>query len=168
MKDLHHKRLERWEAFDKIVMEIVPRYKMSGLSGDEWRQSVHVAFLFKGEVVHTFTVRDMQTAILFLGEKWMTAQEPIPDRVIAIEKDMCDQPSCLKPASITYRIKQEFSDRGEKLDKDDCFGVHYRRFCEDHITRGDCSREDSDGNYEVIRVPNASPRDIDAVAHRDK
>jgi len=149
----YHKRLSGWEAFDHITMQIVPRYKTSGLSGDEWRQSVRVEFWFKGHLVHDYTTRDMNTAILFLGNEWMLAQEPIPDKVIALEKDLCDQPSCGKPALITYAIKQEFSDRGHKLDKDDLYGIAYRRFCEDHLRRGDCSREDSDDNYEAITPP---------------
>ena len=151
MNNLFHKRLPKWEAFDEIRFCIVPRYKESSLSGDEWRQSVRVDFFFKGNAVHGFTARDMETAILFLGQEWTTAQEPIPGRVLALEKNLCDQPSCGRPAVITYRIKQEFSNRGEKLDCEDCYGIKYRRFCQIHMTRGDSSREDSDGNYEVIK-----------------
>lgn len=147
---MHHKRLSEFHSFDRITFRIVPRYKMSGLSGDEWRQHVEIEFWFKGEVVHTARARDMEAAFMLAPAAWINAQEPIPDRVIALERERCDQPSCELVATSRYRIKQEYSRSGEKLDQDDIYAKHYRQFCERHKTRGDCSREDSDDNYEQI------------------
>jgi len=31
--------------------------------------------------------------------------------------------------------------------------VWYRQFCQRHLQRGDCSREDSDDNYAVVSGP---------------
>ncbi|KKL50531.1 hypothetical protein LCGC14_2304540, partial [marine sediment metagenome] len=36
------------EGVDQIVIDTVPRYKMSGLSGDEWRVSGRVRFFRNG------------------------------------------------------------------------------------------------------------------------
>jgi len=39
------------QAFDEVRITTVPRYKMSGLSGDEWRISGKIQLLRKGRVV---------------------------------------------------------------------------------------------------------------------
>ena len=39
------------QAFDEIRIKTEPRYKQSGLSGDEWRISGKIEFMYKGEVV---------------------------------------------------------------------------------------------------------------------
>jgi hypothetical protein len=151
--DMWNKRLRDWEAFDRIEMEVVPRFKTSGLSGDEWRQSVRIQFFFKGEVVYEKWVGRMDAAIMLLGREWVEQHEPIPSRVIEIERDTCDQPSCRNKAVARYKLKREFSRSGDLLDASDSTLVHYRKFCRVHLRRGDCSREDSDANYEVIDGP---------------
>jgi hypothetical protein len=40
------------QAFDEVRIVTVPRYKISGLSGDEWRISSHIEFYRKGRKVH--------------------------------------------------------------------------------------------------------------------
>ena len=49
--DTYHKRLRHFEAYDKIVIEQRPRFKTSGLSGDEWRTGVVVQLWFKGQMI---------------------------------------------------------------------------------------------------------------------
>lgn len=144
-----HKRLSYFQAFDKITLEIVPRYKTSGLSGDEWRQHVEVTFFFKGNEVHNFGARDMDAAALILGGHLLNIQSPLPDKVLDLEKIKCDQPSCSNPPVRRYVLKEEFSRNGEKLDASDIYSKKYRQFCDKHKTRGDCGREDSDNNYDV-------------------
>ena len=39
------------EWYDEIRVTTVPRFKTSGLSGDEWRRSAKVTFLRKGIVL---------------------------------------------------------------------------------------------------------------------
>lgn len=148
---LWHKRVDDFESFDRITFEVVPRYKTSGLSGDEWRQHVEVTFWFKGEKVHSAGFRDMQAALLMTGSEWVRAQEPIPDRVIELERaGLCDQPSCAEKSVGRLKIKQEF-ERGHRLHEDETkWSDKYRQFCKKHIRRGDCSREDSDDNYEPM------------------
>lgn len=146
-----HKRLPDWEAFDEIRLKVVPRYKTSGLSGDEWRQHVQVEFLFKGEVVHEEGWRDMRTALAFLPSEWHKATCPIPQRVIAMEEaGRCDQPGCAAQAVGRFMLKRETSERGDWLDPAHVYGRKYRQFCKRHLRRGDCSREDCDDNYEPM------------------
>lgn len=50
-KSKHHKRLPDWEPYDKITIEIMPRLKTSGMSGDEWRTSAKVTLWHKGRPI---------------------------------------------------------------------------------------------------------------------
>jgi len=129
-----HKRHSDFESFDKITLEVVPRYKESELSGDEWRQHVRIQFWFKGHVVHEAGYSRMRDALMLLGSEWLKAQEPIPMSVIEIENDACDQPSCGNPPTHRYWLKELFANDGAKLDQST---VHGR----------DCRLEDSDGYY---------------------
>ena len=141
----HHKRHPDFEAFDRIELRLVPRFKTSGLSGNEWRVSVIAEFFFKGEKVHEAGYSDMKHAMLMLGSDWVAAQ--IPTRVIEIEETKCSQPSCPKDATDKFWLKQEYSAQGHRLDPSDRHGQPYLQFCAEHSHRGDCSREDSDDNY---------------------
>lgn len=155
-KSLWHKRVDDFESFDRIEFVVVPRYKTSGLSGDEWRQHVQVNFYFKGEIVHEEGYRDMQTALMLAPGAYFKATCPIPDRVLEMERiGLCDQPSCASPSIGRLELKQEF-ERGRRLHEDETkFGRYYRQFCAKHIRRGDCSREDSDDNYIPLDGPAA-------------
>ncbi len=150
MNRLFHKRLCYFEPFDRIELVVVPRYKTSGLSGDEWRQHVAIRFYFKGSLVHEASGRSMQDAILLLGREFLENTCPIPKKVIERENGSCDQPSCEATAVGRYLLKREFSNRGEALDPSDSTLHRYRRFCAKHAMRGDCGREDSDRNYEPM------------------
>ena len=145
---LWHKRHHDFEVFDRVTFEVVPRYKESHLSGNEWRQHVEAVFWFKGCEVMRKGCRDMQSAALMLGSWLIGETSPIPDLVLKLEDDLCDQPGCTEPPTHRYILKELFSDRGEKLDKKDSgHSRYYRKFCQKHGTRGDCGREDSDSNY---------------------
>lgn len=146
---MYNKRLPNWEPFDEITLKVIPRYKTSFLSGDMWRTSVVVTFKFKGVEVECFTCRDMQTAVMMLPHKWVMSQEPIPMDVINLEKTTCDQPSCPDKAVGRLKLKRETSNSGEWLDRQDST-PSFRKFCLRHIERGDCSREDSDANYDPM------------------
>ena len=148
-----HRRHPDFTSFDRIELEVVPRYKTSGLSGDEWRTGVRAKFFFKGEVVHESTFGDMHVAMMVLPHTWLEAQSPIPERIMQIEKTMCDQPGCSEDFVSKFRLKRLTSDSGEYLDPADQHLSYFRQFCRKHLRRGDCGREDSDANYELISGP---------------
>lgn len=142
-----HKRLNDWEWADRIELVIVPRYKTSGLSGDEWRTGVAVRFFFKGEKVHEDFFTSMDAALLRLQTVHSDAACPIPNRVLEIERSKCDQPSCCNDAVGRFLLKRETSRNGDYLDPKEQYFAKYRQFCKQHLRRGDCSREDADSNY---------------------
>ena len=143
-----HTRHRDFEPFDKITMEIVPRWKESELSGDEWRQHIEVQFWFKGHVINSYGAGDMRSAAAMLGGKLLENASPIADLILKLEDDLCDQPGCTEPPTHRYILKELFSGSGEKLDPSECGSrPSYRKFCEMHGSRGDCGREDSDDNY---------------------
>lgn len=146
----YHKRLPDWEAFDEISLRVVPRYKMSGLSGDEWRQHIAIVFSHKGVPIVETGCRDMKTAILMLGTHFLQNQSPIADRVLELEQTSCDQPSCRAKIVTKRLLKRQTARDGEWLDMSQQHFRYYRQFCKEHARRGDCSREDSDDNYEPM------------------
>lgn len=154
-KRLWHKRLNDWEHFDQVEFKVVPRYKTSGLSGDEWRQHVQVTFSFKGEAIHSCGFRDMKTALAFAYPDFARRNEAIHEKVLEMEEaGYCDQPSCKNKATSRLKIKSHFSARGEALDpSENACSDYYRQFCSVHVRRGDASREDCESNYEVISGP---------------
>ena len=153
----YHKRLPDFETFDEIRLYVVPRFKTSGLSGDEWRQHVQVDFFFKGVKTFEFGCRDMNAAAMLLGARMIeSGDHGISDKSLALEDGgICDQPSCREPSVGRLLIKTEFT-RGEKLDPSDIHSRKYRQFCAKHIRRGDCDREDCDDNYEPMDGVDAS------------
>jgi hypothetical protein len=154
---MYHKRHKSWEAFDEITFRQEERYKTSGLSGDEWRFSIVVSFISKGEVVHRTTFGSMEAALLMIGAEWLRAQEPISDRVIEIEQDTCSQPACREKPIGRFRIKRQTADDGHFYDVEDVGHLEsFRAFCAKHVRRGDCSREDCDENYEPLDGATAS------------
>lgn len=143
-----HRRCRDWEAFDKIELEVVPRYKTSEMSGDEWRTGVAIRFFHKGHLVHEDFRTGMQYAIMMLADIWVKAQEPIPEEVIQIEQDRCDQPGCKKSWGFKRFLKRIATNEGW-LDPENTSFRYFRRFCADHLKRGDCGLEDNDQNYEL-------------------
>ncbi len=152
-----HRRHHDFEKFDYIELVVVPRYKTSGFSGDEWRTSVRARFYFKGEVVHETSYSDMHHAVMLLAHEYVTCNDhAIPDCVIELEREgRCDQPGCPLPSVSRYKLKELFSAQGERLDQGEARGDRdsYAQFCAGHLRRGDCGREDSDRNYEVLSGP---------------
>jgi hypothetical protein len=86
MERIFHRRLSNWEAFDEVQLRVIPRYKTSGLSGDEWRQHVEIEFFQKGQIVYSAGAGTMEAAILMLGTHFIQQQEPIPTRVIEVRR----------------------------------------------------------------------------------
>lgn len=152
------------QAFDEIRITTVPRYKTSGLSGDEWRISARVQFMRKGEVLHEeHRFKDVETAVNFLPYFMVKSAEESPKTYYAgvYREDgvaFCDQEGCSEPATVVYRQKQDHCYkcghgrdpvRG-RLGKKSPGGGRVRMFCARHSRRGDCGIDDADANYELV------------------
>lgn len=149
-----HKRLRGFEAIDEVRLVVVPRFKESGLSGDEWRQCCAAELYHKGVLVGNMRNSTMAGLALDLANRLagntsagcIGGSEDAADVIIDLEKSRCDQPSCSKIATNEFFLKEEFSDVGEGPLPTREARV-YRKFCNAHEVRGTGSREDSDSNY---------------------
>ena len=140
------------QAFDEVRIVTVPRFKDSELSGCEWRISAEVQFYRKGKLIFTDGCSNVENACYLVGSMHMKAVDNALGH-FAGEDDICDQEGCCKPATVTYRVKKEFSrDNGHEWNKP-LEHLTIRKFCDRHKHRGDQSFDDSDSNYEQITLP---------------
>lgn len=161
---VHYKRHHDDEFFDRIEFEIVPRYKMSDLSGDEWRVSAVARYISKGVVVIERSYSTLQYAITHAPWMMRTAFEDDGYDREKFEKllddlhagKLCLQPGCSAPATKVYRLLAEYSREGFKYDGYEDRQI-LRAFCDDHAERGDCGLEDADTNYVVQTTKAAEP-----------
>ena len=133
------------QAFDAVYITTEPRYKTSGLSGDEWRISAKVQFCRKGKVVHEDHCRDIQTACGLMYYYHSNATDN-GKGYFAGEGDVCDQEGCQEQAKHKFYKKMDVCREGHKTEP---LWPSFRMFCDKHKTRGDCGIDDSDSNYEV-------------------
>jgi hypothetical protein len=149
------------QAFDEIRIRIVPRYKTSGLSGDQWRISTTTEFWRKGKLVHEVHHGDMRSAAACLGYDYLNAEDNGLG-FFAGEGDVCDQEGCQEPATVTYRILKEFCRDHPFYHQKELTGeVRVRKFCARHSRRGDQSFDDSDTNYEPLNGKPSDPQKQD-------
>lgn len=134
------------QAFDEVRIITVPRYKESGLSGDEWRISANIQFYRNGILVHEaeHVARNVERACAFAAYYHAVACDE-GKGFFAGEDPFCDQEGCAERATVTYRVKQKFCDNGNAHEQ---FHESIRRFCGRHAVRGDCGLDDADRNYE--------------------
>ncbi len=137
------------EGIDSISIETVDRFKMSELSGDEWRTSAVIKFYRKGRLVHEQRFTKMQWAVMALPYLWMTAPEKSEQPLYGLDEKTCAQYGCSQEAEVTYRINELFSTQGDGP-LPDRTGEYRRSYCARHRDRGDASREDSMANYETM------------------
>lgn len=168
-KFTHNRRHEDDEYIDDVRIDLVPRFKTSGLSGDEWRISARIRFFRKGHVVWQRQFTSMQTAVSALPWFWIAASEGADWEHLSREQErqVCQQPGCSEPAVKWYRFKKIRDCRQSGHMKDPGPSFEYvTGFCARHAHRGDCGLEDCDSNYEVIGGGNsqASPVNVDDVA----
>lgn len=152
-KEVYHIPPPNAEGVDEIRMKVVPRFKTSDLSGDEWRVSTLIEFFRKGVKVFERSFHSMENAAKFLpwvlGVELVEGPDAPKEGIFRADADECHQAGCPEKAVNIYRLKKTFSDQGEELLPDHLF--EYRRsFCQKHSHRGDCGREDSDRNYELV------------------
>ena len=165
--DHHYRPHKDDEGVDEITIKLAPRFKTSGLSGDEWRVSAVIVFKRKGIVIYERPVHRMRDAAKYLP--WLMEVE-MPDKtefkrgLYGHYPDECAQPGCDKPAVNHYRIKHLFSDQGDGPLPREASWEDRRAFCEGHSLRGDCGLEDADANYELIQGAGHKTIDPDKVS----
>lgn len=142
-----HRRLNSDQWFDEVQIVTVPRFKTSGLSGNEWRTSAHVHLKRKGVVIHTQRLGDVKAAAAWLAWGLMTIGET-EDVSLANGHYYCAQPGCPEPVDTFYRIRKLYSWAGEEVPMTK--RGQWRGFCTCHSERGDSDMEDSDDNYEYM------------------
>lgn len=144
------------EWIDDIHLRVVPRFKTSELSGDEWRISAVVEFSRKGHIVKTEPYHDLRTALAYISKYSASNMYPgnlgiIGDVVDTLVQDYCMQPGCSEPWTVEYNMTtQGCSHCGDVKQVE--FTEHHRRFCEQHKNRGDSSLDDSERNYVDINA----------------
>jgi hypothetical protein len=132
------------QAFDEVRIVTVPRFKQSGLSGDEWRISAEAQFYRKGELIFSAGCRNVQTAC-GLAYGWYVQAVDDGKGYFAGDGVTCDQEGCAAVATVRYRRLFEYCDRGHQHAPPTV--ALYRHFCDRHKTRGDCALDDADVNY---------------------
>lgn len=136
------------QAFDEVRITTVPRYKQSGLSGDEWRISAHVQLLRKGTVVKERRYRDIESAAKFLSCFMVETLESGGGEFGGIDR-LCDQEGCANQATVFYQKKKDWCTRcGESQEIN--YAKFLRKFCDAHKRRGDCGLDDADDNYVLL------------------
>lgn len=142
------------QAFDEIRIRTIPRFKTSGMSGDEWRISANVQFIRKGQVIEEDAFRDVETAASVLAWSLIKARENGCRRLPEAEK-YCDQEGCSEIATVAYRVKKDFCNKPHEHEalQPRHTGI-YRLFCNAHACRGDSLFNDCDENYELVERVN--------------
>ena len=134
------------QPFDEIKIVTEPRYKTSGMSGDEWRISAVVQFFRKRKKVFEKSFSTLEYACAFLPGLYAT-ESCGGSGYYAGEGELCDQEGCYSPSTVTYKLKKEFCRQGHGTELKETV---VRKFCDHHKARGDCGLEDADRNYEAL------------------
>lgn len=151
-------RLHDDEIIDEVQMRTEPRFKTSGMSGDEWRTSVSTLLFRKGKCVAERSYPSMQAACEHLAWFKRTWREDTTDHydavwadILKVEDRMCHQPGCEDRSSVVYEVQTQYDVRtGAVLQchKHEADVIRkLRSFCATHAERGDCGLEDADVNY---------------------
>ncbi len=136
------------QAFDRIEIETVPRWKDSELSGAEWRISSTTKFYRKGKLIHEEYAGDVAYGAYLVGARHITACDNALGYFGGID-DLCDQEGCAEKATWKHTKKFDWCREGHKSTEP---SNAYRLFCERHERRGDCGLDDNDSNYEKRKL----------------
>ena len=134
------------QPFDEVRIRTVPRYKTSGMSGDEWRISAVTEFYRKGKKIFENHHGTIEYAVRLLDKDYLHVSEG-GGAYYAGEGDICDQEGCSAVSTVTYRLKKEYCRQGHATETEKDV---IRKFCEEHKRRGDCGLGDADRNYETV------------------
>ncbi len=161
MENIQHALKPDAQGFDEVRITTVPRYKTSGLSGNEWRISGVCQLLRKGKVIHEFGMADVKNCAYALPYHIMKAGDDGLFFFGGGEDGKCDQEGCADVATVFYRLKNKYCSEAWSHPAMEQKNIVVRQFCERHSTRGDCGMEDADANYEVIDGSIVPPRQTD-------
>ena len=160
MDSVLYLRHEDDEFYDRITLEVVPRYKTSGLSGDEWRVSTRVQAWRKGVLIAERSWSKVEWAVACLPG-WLLglSDEGLGGRDFdaAADQQKCHQPGCPDPGIVEVRLKGRYCQVAPHAGPHPPTFDYRRRFCPRHARRGDCAFEDADANYEPLSGPAAAP-----------
>lgn len=131
------------QPIDEIRITTVPRYKESGLSGDEWRISAKAIFIRKGMVISEKSYSNIEYAVRLLDRDLIHISEG-NGGYYGGEGNLCDQEGCSSEVTVKYQMKKEYCRQGHGTELS---SPQVRFFCDKHKTRGDCGLDDADRNY---------------------
>ena len=153
---------ERWvhadhpddERYDKVTIDIVPRWKESELSGDEYRFSYVVKAWRKGEVLVKRSWSRLEWALMALQYTIFIhiEEDGFDHEAWERTRQLCDQPGCANLPTVFYKRKKAYTKSGQELAERE-YRREYRQFCVTHKRRGDCALDDADANYQEIPDP---------------
>ncbi len=142
------------EGIDRIEIQMVPRFKESGLSGSEWRVSAFIRLFRKGEMVYEEQHGALENAVAFLPHLLNSLSDHLAKPLWG-ETKKCYQVSCSEEGKHKRYLKTQYSKQGEGPLPESFFNK-FRRFCDKHLHRGDGDLEDADTNY-TETPPELSP-----------
>lgn len=152
------RRHEDDEWVDEIRFTTVPRFKESGLSGDEWRVSVRVDYMRKGVVVFSESYGRMTWAIAHVA-RHAAGLHPgdfphdelliSPEQYRELDEERCMQPGCPEPWDVELEQTHRGCGRCGAITEHGHQEVH-RRFCDKHKHRGDSDLDDMDEHYTPV------------------
>jgi hypothetical protein len=166
-KHPYFRRLDDDTVVDEVHITTIPRFKESGLSGDEWRFHARVEFRRKGVLVGYEDHHSITKALAHIArfaaygaiapadlKFGYETEDPKAHAELwrHLDEDFCAQIGCAEPWTVEYRmIKTGCGRCGVVEDIESIDWKNYRRrFCDKHANRGDSDLDDSDRNY--IRV----------------
>lgn len=138
--------------YDRVELKSIERWKESELSGDEWRFSFVALFYKKGQLLRKVGGLDMMDLISRVGTVRDEGRFGDDEKLLEAAGDLnrfCFQPGCLELATVEYRLIEDWCRHGNKSAGYEGRDLR-RRFCAKHKTRGDCSLDDSDANYNLV------------------
>ena len=141
--DLRHKSLNDDSWYDSVEILTVPRYKTSGLSGDEWRFSYVVRFIRKNHILYEQSFGNLRTAAAWLSWGLIIVGET-EDISLKDDEYYCANLGCPLSLATFYRIKKLYNWDGSEAEYQ---YPAWRGFCSRHSQRGDSDMEDNDSNY---------------------
>ena len=155
------------EYIDEIKISLVPRFKTSDMSGDEWRVSARMQFFRKGRQVWENSFGKLSTAVNALSWFFIVAPEGAsgefgPHLSREEELKICQQPGCSEPSTRVYRFKQVRDCPNGDVHPPKFDWEYVTAFCDRHAHRGDADLEDNDANYEVLGGGNSQASPVES------